>query len=79
MTPKMLKKAVNSLDGDLRGLIETEVGDMLTRLDVLTDTHLTLKGLIGADCKFETMKDWAEWITENSRTEHDELSEELRK
>ena len=38
-----------------------------------------MKGLIGPGCKFRTMKDWAEWIHSNSRTQHDELSEEFRK
>ena len=78
-TKEGVKKKLTNLSGELKDLIMASVGKVDTRIDTVIETQLQAKGLIGPGGKYKTMRDWAEWITSNSRTEHDALSEEFRK
>jgi hypothetical protein len=62
----MLKESVLNLENSSTKLISQSCHNLDMRMDGLIENHLSVNELIGKDCQFATMSEWAKNFTSST-------------
>lgn len=73
VTAKILTDKIKASEETTGGLINSQCGNLDTRIDNVIKEHLSVNDLIGGGCQFNTMSDWAKNMTSSTSFNFDEI------